>query len=134
MAALKPDTRAAVPAPKRPKDRLAWLVKQGHVPAEHLELGERLLKLHEARLREPSPRMSFGEGSGGGGGSPALARVSARQRWERQFAVAGPTGEAIIGAVLIDGMRLGEAAKALQLPEKAMLHMLRFTLDVLART
>jgi hypothetical protein len=122
------------PAPKKPKDRLGWLVKQGHVPTEHLDLGERLLKLNEAKLREPSPHMHFDQGAGGGGGSGALARPAARQKWERLFAVAGPTGEALVQAIIVDGMSLTDAAEYLNINPKAVLPMLRYTLDILART
>lgn len=126
----------SVAAPKKPKDRLAWLVKQSHIPPEHLELGGRLLKLNEDKRREPSPHMHFDHGSSGGGGrgGAPLARVSARQRWERLFAVAGPTGEALVSAIIIDGMSLGDAAEHLNINPKAVLPMLRYTLDILART
>lgn len=131
MAALKADHDAAR---QKPKDRVDWLVKRKHVPEEHRDLAERLLKLHEDKQREPAPHMHFDHGAGGGGGSAVLGRLSARQKWERLFSVAGPAGEAIVGAVIIDGMSLGDAAKHLNINHKAMLHMLRFTLDVLART
>jgi hypothetical protein len=122
-------------APKKPKDRLGWLVKQGHVQPEHLDLGERLLKLNEDRQREPSPHMHFDHGAGGGsGGGAILGRQAARQRWERFFAVAGPTGEALVSAIIIDGMSLADAAEYLNINPKAVLPMLRYTLDVLART
>lgn len=124
----------ADPPPKKPKDRLDWLLKRGHIQPEHMELGERLLKLNEAKLREPSPHMHFDQGAGGGGGSSALVRPAARQKWDRLFAVAGPTGEAIVAAVIIDGMALPEAAEYLGIHPKAMLHMLKYTLDVLGRT
>lgn len=132
--------RAAPPkgdaAPKKPKDRMAWLVARGHIHADHAELGERILKLNEDKQREPSTHMHFDQGGSGGGsrGSATLGRVGARQKWERLFAVAGPAGEAIICAIIIDGMSLGDAAEHLNLNPKAMLPMLNFALDVLARS
>lgn len=123
-------------APKKPKDRMAWLLSRGHIQPEHAELGERILKLNEDKQREPSTHMHFDQGGGGGGtqGGGTLGRVSARQKWERLFAVAGPSGEAIICAIIIDGMTKDEAAESLNIHPKAVLHMLRFALDVLARS
>lgn len=121
-------------AAKKPKDRLAWLEKQGHIQPEHVALGERLIKLSEAREREPSPHMHFDQGVGGGGGGGILGRLSARQKWERAFAAVGPEGEAIISCVVIDGLSLGDAAKELNIHPKAVLPLLQMALDVMART
>ena len=129
----EPKTEAA---PKKPKDRMAWLVKRDHIRAEHMDLGERILKLNEDRRREPSTHMHFDHGSGGGGtkGNGVMGRVSAGQKWERLFAVVGPAGEAIICCVIIDGKSLGDTAAELNLHPKAVLPMLQLSLDVLART
>lgn len=121
-------------ASKKPKDRLDWLVKRQLIQPEHLELGEHILKLNETRLREPTTHMHFDHGSGGGGGNSMLGRVSARQKWERLFAVVGATGEAIISCIVIDGMTTDQAADYLNIHPKAVLPMLRFSLDVLARS
>lgn len=133
---VRPDKPKTEPAPKKPKDRMDWLLKRGHIQAEHLELGEQILKLNEAKQREPSTHMHFDQGGGGGGvqGGGVMGRVGARQKWERLFAIVGPAGEAIISAVIIDGMSLGDAAEHLNLNPKAMLPMLNFALDVLARS
>jgi|GEM_PF-3670943 len=133
-AALKIPDAPVRATRNRPKDRLAWLVKQGHISADHLELGERILRLAEAKDREPSPRMAFGGGGSGAGSSPALVRTAAGQRWDRLFTVAGPTGEAIVTAIIIDGMTTEEAAKYLNIHQKAVLHMLQYTLNILERS
>lgn len=118
---------------KKPKDRLAWLEKQGHIRPEHVVLGEQIIKLRETRDREPSPHMHFDQGAGGGGGNAVLKRLHARQKWERFFAAVGPEGEAVISCVVIDGKSLGDTAKELNLHPKAILPLLRFALDVMGR-
>lgn len=124
-----------MPAAKtKPKDRLKWLIDRGHIPADFEGLGERILLLSEKKASEPSPHMHFDSGAGGGMGSGgALQRVSARQKWERMFATVGPIGEAVICAVIIDGMTKDEAAEALNLHPKAITPMLRLALDVIGR-
>lgn len=123
------------PAPKRPKDRMAWLIKRDHIRADHADLGERILKMHEDRRREPSTHMHFDQGGGGGTkGGGVMGRVSAGQKWERLFAVVGPAGEAIVSCIIIDGKSLGDTAAELNLHPKAVLPMLQLSLDVLARS
>jgi hypothetical protein len=134
MGAAAKKNETTVAAPKRPKDRLAWLVKCGHIEPDHVALGERILKLKEAMDREPSPRMAFGGGGSSHGGNPADVRVQAGQKWRRLFQVAGPTGEALVGAIIIDGMSLGEAATHLNINPKAVLPMLQYVLNVLERS
>lgn len=122
------------PPPRRPRDRLDWLVKRDHIRPEHAEMGERLLKLHETRMREPSPRMHFDQGAGGGGVSAVLGRLTARTKWERLFAVVGPAGEALVTCVILDGKSLAETAEELNLHPKAVLPMLQLVLDILERS
>jgi hypothetical protein len=122
-------------AGKKPRDRLKWLIQHGHIPGEYEDLGERILQLHEAKRREPHPHMQFDGGAGTGGkAGGALSRVSAGQRWERLFKWAGDDGEAVVTAVIVDGMTTDEAAKALNIHSKAVVPLLKFTLGVMGRT
>lgn len=119
---------------KKPKDRMKWLIDRGHLPAEYGELGERILTLNEGRQREPHPHMHFDSGSGGAnGGGGALARVSSRQRWEKLFRLVGPDGEAVVTAVIVDGLTTDEAAEALNIHPKAVLPLLKLTLSIIGR-
>lgn len=125
-------------APRKPKDRMAWLEKRGHIRPEHVVLGEKLIKLYEAKQREPSPRMQFdqggGSGQGGRGDSATIGRITAHSRWDRAFWLVGPIGEAIITCVIIDGMSLNESAEALDIHPRAIRPLLQLTLDVIERS
>lgn len=121
-------------ARKKPKDRLKWLIQHGHIAPEFESLGDTILKVAERKASEPSPHMPFA-GSGGGltdGGGP-LGRVSAHQRWDRMMKSIGSKGEAVVSAVIVEGMSMDEAAKSLNVHPKAILPLLQFSLDILGK-
>lgn len=123
------DERAAAP-PLSPKDRLGWLCARGHVTDGQRAAGDVLMKMRERKLRD-----GYATASGGGGGSlhPLEAREQARRRYERAMAAVTPFGEAIIEAVVIDGLSNEAAAVRMGIHPKAIGPLLRLALEVLAQ-
>lgn len=122
---------------KRPKDRTAWLLAREHIQKEHADLAEKILKLAEQKDRDPTPYVRLERGGQGGGGDlgagAVFGRLSARQKWERKFALVGPAGEALVTCIVLEGKNVADTAKDLNLHPKAVLPMLRLILDVMAR-
>lgn len=120
--------------PSNKRDRLRWLIERGHIAPEYEDLGDLIIKLAELKSSELRPRTQLGGSDGGAGNGKseaAIIRPGARQRWEKLFSHIQDKGEAVVWAVIVEGMTTEEAAKALNLHPKAIVPMLQMSLEIL---
>lgn len=131
IALLQTETERASAPPLSPKDRLGWLCARGHVTEHQREAGDILMRLRERKERTA---YAMGGGSGMVGDlNPLEAREHARRRYERAMIAVTPLGEAVIEAVVIDGLSNEDAARRLNLHAKAIGPLLRLALEVMAQ-
>jgi DNA-directed RNA polymerase specialized sigma24 family protein len=131
IALLHTEAERAASPPLSPKDRLGWLNARGHVTDSQKAAGDLLMK-----DRERKERVAYACSSSSHGNrdlNPLEAAQTARRRYERALTAITPMGEAVIQAVLIDGMSNEEAGQALGLHIRAITPMLKLALEILAQ-
>lgn len=117
--------------PVSPKDRLGWFRARGHLTESQAVAGGILMMLAERKEREA---YATSNSSGQGGNlNPLEAKATARSKYERALSAITPMGAQVVDLMVLQGLSSEQAAKVMGLHHRAMLPLLRLTLEVLAR-